>query len=48
MTGKELLIAEIKKTAVQLAKEYGSNIKLEINVNPGYSSVKINITEYNK
>jgi len=48
MSKKEELIEKLKKTAFELSKEYNNSIKLEINLNPKYESVKINVTEFNK
>jgi len=48
MSKKEELIEQIKKSAFELSKEYKGSIKLEINLNPKYESVKVNVTEFNK
>lgn len=48
MNKKEEILQELKKIAFELAKQYNSNIKIEINTNTKYESAKINITEFNK
>ena len=48
MSKKEEILEKLKKVAFELAKEYESNIKIEINLNSKYESAKINVTEFNK
>ena len=36
----------IKSQALALAKSYGGNIKIEVDVNPAVQSVRIKITEF--
>lgn len=45
---KREIIEKMKELAERLSEEYGCNIKIELNVNPKYDSVKVNVTEYNK
>ena len=43
---KMRLIAELKDRALFLANVYGGNIKVEIDVNPHVSSVKLSVKEF--
>lgn len=45
---KSEIIAEIKRLALALSKEYKTNLKIEVNTNSKFESAKVNITEFNK
>jgi len=47
MTIKEELINKLKEAAKELAKEYTTNLKIELNVNKKDDVIRINISEYN-
>jgi len=42
---KAFAIATLRDTSVKLAELYGSNIKIEIDVNPKMKSAKIRLSE---
>ena len=39
-------IKDMKAIALQLAKEYDGHIRIELNINPEHTNVKINVQEF--